>query len=91
MWCGVTRRRCTGTPSTTAPGHEVAFMVWDGQIAVEYLDGDGTADALLGKRDLVLIEPGQRFRLRSTGGVTAKVSATLGTPTPEPGRWTTAS
>ena len=71
--------------------HEVAFMVWDGQIAVEYLDGDGTADALLGKRDLVLVEPGQRFRLRSTGGVTAKVSATLGTPTPGPGRWTTAS
>lgn len=71
--------------------HEVAFMVWDGQIAVEYLDGDRTADALLGKRDLVLVEPGQRFRLRSTGGTTAKVSATLGTPTPEPGRWTTAS
>jgi len=71
--------------------HEVAFMVWDGQVAVEYLDGDRTADALLGKRDLVLVEPGQRFQLRNSGGGPAKLSATLGTPTPERGRWTTAS
>jgi mannose-6-phosphate isomerase-like protein (cupin superfamily) len=72
-------------------GHEVAFMVWAGQVAVEYLDGDRTADTLLGQRDLVLVEAGQRFRLRNSGAGTAKLSAALGTPAPERSRWTSAS
>lgn len=67
--------------------HEVAFMVWDGQLAVEYVDGDRSAGVVLGKRDLVLVEPGQVFRLYNAGGGTAKVSATLGTATPAAARW----
>jgi mannose-6-phosphate isomerase-like protein (cupin superfamily) len=68
--------------------HEVAFMVWQGQLAVEYLDGGDTSGALLGARDLVLVEPGQRFRLRNSGAGTLRMTATLGTADPEPGRWT---
>lgn len=67
--------------------HEVAFMVWDGQVEVECDNGR----ALLGKRDLVLVAAGHPFRLRSAGGTTAKVSATLGSPTPPADRWTRAS
>jgi mannose-6-phosphate isomerase-like protein (cupin superfamily) len=70
--------------------HEVAFMVWQGQLGVEYLDGRASASALLGERDLVLVEPGQRFRLRNGGVGTLKVSATLGSPEPASARWTTA-
>lgn len=70
--------------------HEVAFMVWEGQAAVEFLDGEPSASALLGERDLVLVEPGQTFRLRNSGAGTAKLSATLGTATPAADRWTSA-
>jgi mannose-6-phosphate isomerase-like protein (cupin superfamily) len=70
--------------------HEVAFMVWRGQLEVEYVDGAATAGALLGERDLALVEPGQRFRLRNAGGGTLTAAATLGTATPAPGRWTEA-
>jgi mannose-6-phosphate isomerase-like protein (cupin superfamily) len=67
--------------------HEVAFMVWQGQLAIDYLDGSDSAGALLGARDLVLVEPGQRFRLRNGGAGTLKVAATLGSPTPAARRW----
>jgi mannose-6-phosphate isomerase-like protein (cupin superfamily) len=79
----------TETP-TYVFDHEVAFMVWHGQLAIEYLDGNQSADALLGERDLVLVEPGQRFRLRNGGAGTLKVAATLGSANPAPGRWTEA-
>lgn len=71
--------------------HEVAFMVWQGQLAIEYLDGRDSGDsaaALLGERDLVLVEPGQRFRLRNGAAGTLKVAATLGSANPAPERWT---
>jgi mannose-6-phosphate isomerase-like protein (cupin superfamily) len=73
---------------TYAFDHEVAFMVWEGQLDIEILDGDDRGRALLGKRDLVLVEPGSRFRLRNGGGTTAKVAATLGSATPSHDRWT---
>lgn len=72
---------------TYAFDHEVAFMVWHGQLAIDYLDGRESASALLGERDLVLVEPGQRFRLRNGGAGTLKVAATLGSPNPAPRRW----
>jgi mannose-6-phosphate isomerase-like protein (cupin superfamily) len=73
---------------TYAFDHEVAFMVWQGQLAIDYLDGGDAVTALLGERDLVLVEPGQRFRLRNGGAGTVKVAATLGSPTPAARRWT---
>lgn len=68
--------------------HEVSFMVWQGQVEVEYLDEGSSASALLGPRDLVLVEPGQRFRLRNSGAGTAKAAATLGSADPAHDRWT---
>jgi mannose-6-phosphate isomerase-like protein (cupin superfamily) len=68
--------------------HEVSFMVWEGQVEVEYLDDGPSARALLGPRDLVLAEPGQRFLLRNAGAGLAKVAATLGRPDPAADRWT---
>jgi mannose-6-phosphate isomerase-like protein (cupin superfamily) len=68
--------------------HEVAFMVWEGQLDVEFLENQKSAHTLLGKRDLIVVDPGRTFRLRNGGGVTAKVSATLGSPAPAADRWT---
>ncbi|MDA3631051.1 cupin domain-containing protein [Saccharopolyspora oryzae] len=70
--------------------HEVAFMVWEGQVAVEFTDGEQAASTLLGARDLVLVEAGQTFRLRNSGAGVAKLSAALGTATPAADRWTNA-
>jgi hypothetical protein len=53
-------------------------MVWQGQLAVEYLEGQESAGALLGQRDLVLVEPGQRFRLRNAGARRADRHANSG-------------
>jgi hypothetical protein len=67
--------------------HEVAFMVWDGVVSVEWSDAAERASARLAKRDLVQVPPGQQFRLRNEAVGTVRAAAMIGTPTPAPDMW----
>lgn len=82
-------------PSGAAAGvyefdEEVAFMVWDGLLTVEFPgSGSGSEHAQLGPRDLVRVPAGQPFRIANPGAAVATASAAWGTPAPRPDRWGT--
>jgi quercetin dioxygenase-like cupin family protein len=67
--------------------HEVAFMVWDGMLRVDWRDETDEASAGLGKRDLVQVPPMQTFRLTNPGMQAARAVAMLGTPAPRGDLW----
>jgi mannose-6-phosphate isomerase-like protein (cupin superfamily) len=68
--------------------HEVAFMVWDGVLTVDWADGERQASARLARRDLVQVPVGQEFRLVNNAVGTLRAAAILGTPSPAPDLWT---
>jgi mannose-6-phosphate isomerase-like protein (cupin superfamily) len=67
---------------------EVAFMVWDGVLTVDWAESLEEATARLAKRDLVQVPPGQKFRLRNDALGSVRAAAIIGTPTPDPDLWT---
>jgi mannose-6-phosphate isomerase-like protein (cupin superfamily) len=69
---------------------EVAFMVWNGLLTVEFAATD-TESTHLGPRDLVRVPAGQPFRISNDGAAVATASAAWGTPAPAAGRWTAAT
>ena len=66
---------------------EVAFMVWEGVLSVDWAESSEEASTRLGKRDLVQVPPGQRFRLRNDAVTTVRAAAIIGTPTPDANLW----
>ncbi|GAC1328007.1 MAG: hypothetical protein NVSMB2_27330 [Chloroflexota bacterium] len=67
--------------------YEVAFMVWDNLLGVEWSDGSATATTQLARRDLVQVPARQSFRLTNQAVGLARAAAILGTTTPAPTRW----
>jgi mannose-6-phosphate isomerase-like protein (cupin superfamily) len=70
---------------------EVAFMVWDGLLTVEWADGQEHPSARLARRDLVQVPPGQAFRLVNDGVGTVRAATMIGTATPPADLWESAS
>lgn len=71
--------------------YEVAFMVWDGTLSVEWADPDGDgqrATSRLARRDLVQVPAGQPFRLSNQAVGTVKAATIIGIPTPAAEFWT---
>lgn len=66
---------------------EVAFMVWDGVLGVEWSAGGQVASARLATRDLVQVPAGERFGLRNDGPKPVQAAAIIGTATPPPDLW----
>ena len=66
---------------------EVAFMVWNGLLTVEFT-GTGTESTQLGPRDLVRVPAGQPFRISNDGAAVATASAAWGAAAPAANRWT---
>src|SRR5206468_3633435 len=67
--------------------HEVAFMVWDGVLTVEWAEAQEQAAARLARRDLVQVPEGQLFRLRNDGVGSVRAAAIIGTSSPAADRW----
>jgi hypothetical protein len=66
---------------------EVAFMVWDGVIGVDWADAEQHSAARLARRDLVQVPAGQEFRLRNTAVGVVRAAAIIGTRAPDPDLW----
>jgi mannose-6-phosphate isomerase-like protein (cupin superfamily) len=67
--------------------YEVAFMVWDGVLSVDWTEADQQVSTRLARRDLVQVPPGQTFRLRNAAVGTVRAAAMIGTPTPPANLW----
>jgi mannose-6-phosphate isomerase-like protein (cupin superfamily) len=69
---------------------EVAFMVWEGVMTVEWAaeQNEARAAARLAKRDLVQVPPGQAFRLANEGVGSLRAAAMIGTADPSMELWT---
>jgi len=68
-------------------GAEEALMVVDGVLDVELIDGDRSATARLGPRDLVLVPAGCEHRLRNSDAGTVRFLAIVGDPAARPFGW----
>jgi mannose-6-phosphate isomerase-like protein (cupin superfamily) len=66
---------------------ELAFMVWQGVLGVEWADGSDQSSEWLSRRDLVQVPPGQRFRLFNDGPNQTQVAAMVGTAAPPQDIW----
>jgi mannose-6-phosphate isomerase-like protein (cupin superfamily) len=67
--------------------YEVAFMVWDGTLGVEWAEAEQQATARLAQRDLVQVPAGQEFRLRNDAVGIVRAAAIIGTPSPAADAW----
>lgn len=82
-------------PESTQTGwysfeYEVAFMVWDGVLTVEWAFEGERAASRLGTRDLVQIPAGQAFRLANEAVGTVRAAAIIGTADPAADLWASA-
>lgn len=67
--------------------HEVALMVWEGTLGAEFHDGPDRAETRLGGRDLLMVYPGQKFRVWNASVGAVRCVAVLGTASPSPDLW----
>jgi mannose-6-phosphate isomerase-like protein (cupin superfamily) len=78
--------RDAATPAYQLAAEE-AFMVLDGVLDVELLDGAETAIQRFGPRDLVVVPPGVRRRLHNTDATTVRFATIVGDAAAQPFGW----
>jgi mannose-6-phosphate isomerase-like protein (cupin superfamily) len=66
---------------------EEAFMVIDGVLDVEFIDGTQSAVQRLGPRDLALVPAGIERRLRNSDAATTRFASIVGEPVASPTGW----